>query len=199
MTTDVYVRIADAIQTGLASAFPLYFSACRVCIPARSAEAGCYCPDPLSCEEAARILNALRPFPAVLGVPLVERVEGKNHWLRFRFTGAFFDALTWLYIRELPEPDSDLGEYALNRMMALSRQGGRGCPAYAPIQRAMLLTAGLVGGHSSLIRVRRALNGMTLDPPPGERAKLAAQCGDVGAAASRILHHHLSIQCLQKG
>lgn len=185
-------RLQAALAAGLSQAIDRAVPLSDIHMPARAAAAG----SPTAIRfglDAARLADRLSkalPFPEVFGVQPVRRVRTKNRWLLFDLSDEWYAAAADALIAALPPAAADCGSHALNRMRALARRGGAGCPPYAPVQRALLLTLLLLPDATPRQRAQaeRALLTMAHGLPPRERAALLGGCGAVGEAAARVLY-----------
>ena len=181
---EILSLLAASLRQGAARELGVPADALRVRIPARAFDAGCPLAGlpALPSEPPAPAL-----FPPVLGTAPVCAAALQNGWLYFTFSDDFYSALVRHILSVLPAPDSDCGRYALNRMRALSRHDGTGCPADRAVQRALLLAVCAGQNEAALCRAEDALLCMTHHAAPKERAALLNRCGAVYDAASRIL------------
>lgn len=177
--SEIRARMAEA----LGSAFGTIIAARRIHLPARAADASFRPPQGAS---PASVQPA--DFGALYGVPLVEQIRIVNGWLLFTFSGAFFDALAARVNETLPLPADDGGVYAVNRMLAIARHDGSGCPDVPAARRALLLA---VTAHESRAAYRRATQAaLTLfhNIPPRDRGALLSNSGALGGALARLLY-----------
>ncbi len=157
------------------------FDASRVHLPARHAAA------------SLRLPNDTPPFAAeavsarLYGVELIESCRVVNGWLLFELSRAFYDALTAWIIAELPPPASDLGRYALNRILVLARRDGTGCPDDPALRRALLLCVCAGQSRTALERAERAATTMFHAIEPNRRPALMNASGALGSACARLL------------
>ena len=185
-------RLQSALADGLSRAAGRVVPPSDIHMPARAAAAGSPAAIRLGLD-AARLADELSetlPFPEVFGVQPVARVRAENRWLLFDLSDAWYAAAAGALIAALPPAEDDCGSHALNRMRALARRGGAGCPACAPVQRALFLTMLLLpdGAPPRRAEAERALLSMAHGLPPRERAGLLSGCGAVGEAAARVLY-----------
>ncbi len=176
--SEIRARMAEA----LGSAFGMLIDARRIHLPARAADASFRPPQGAS-------PSSVQPadIGALYGVPLVEQIRIVNGWQLFTFSGAFFDALTARVNEKLPLPAHDGGVYAVNRMLALARHGGSGCPDLPAARRALLLA---VSAHESRAAYRRATQAALMlfhNVPTRERGALLSESGSLGGALARLL------------
>lgn len=178
-------RIENEIRFSLAEAasgaFSCRFDGARVHLPARHAAASLRLPNG-SPDSPARAISA-----RLYGAELVESCRVVNGWLLFELTREFYGALTEHVNAELPPPASDLGRYAINRMLVLARHEGTGCPNIAALQRALLLCVCAGKSRSALEQAERAICSMFHSVPPKERPALFEQSGALGKACARML------------
>ncbi len=183
--------LQSALAAGLSQAIDRTVPLSDIHMPARVAAAG----SPAAIRhglDAVRLADRLSetlPFPEVFGVQPVRRVRMENRWLLFDLSDEWYAAAADALIAALPPAAADCGSHALNRMRALARRGGAGCPPYPPVQRALLLTLLLPeGGPHRRAQAERALLTMAHGLPPRERTALLNGCGAVGEAAARMLY-----------
>lgn len=156
--------------------------AARLHLPARNAHASIHL-----LPGAEVFIPAPTDFGLLLGAPLVASVRVVNGWLLIDFTPAFFSALVEEINRTLPAPTNVLDTHAQNRMYALSRHAGEGCPDIPAFHRALI--AALVAHESpaSYLRAERAAEALLRSIPPRERPALLPRCGALGNALLRLL------------
>lgn len=177
--SEIRFRIAEAVSCAVG----LPFDALRVHLPARHAAA------------SLRLPNGAPPFsPESVSVRLydVEMIESRkivNGWLLMEFSSAFYDALTERVNAVLPPPLSDGGRHAVNRMLALARHGGTGCPDVSSLQRALLLCVCAGKSRASLFHAERTAITMFHSIDPKERPALLEQSGALGSACARLLFY----------
>jgi hypothetical protein len=176
-------EIRTALSAALGSSLGAPFSGRSVRMPARQADASAHLPRGA---DAAPALCA--DYGSLYGAPLVRRVRLVSGWLLFDFTGAFFGALVSRVNAALPLPADDGGLHAVNRMLALARHGGEGCPD-SPVLRRALLEA-VCAGESPAARSRadRAAETLFHSFPPRERPSRMQECGALGGALARLLY-----------
>lgn len=167
------------LQTTIAGALP-GLSERDVRIPARRAACDCYLPD------ATELPLTAERFGTLFGVPLVASVTVRNGRAYFELTDAFYSACVALTNSALPLPACDYGDYALNRMLSLARQGGVGCPEVPSVQRALLLCTGAPRSRSLVDQAGQAFLAMLRAITPQRRQALRADCGAVAAACARL-------------
>ena len=184
--------LQSALAAGLSQAIDRAVPLSDIHMPARAAAAS----SPAAIRhglDAARLADRLSetlPFPEVFGVQPVRRVRMENRWLLFDLSDEWYAAAADALIAALPPAAADCGSHALNRMRALARRGGAGCPPYPPVQRALLLTLLLLpeGAPHRRAQAERALLTMAHGLTPRERTALLNGCGAVGEAAARVLY-----------
>lgn len=170
---DIYALARRAIAAGLPGV-----TEADVRIPARHAAISVYAPEaPLAAAEA---------FPTVLGVPMVRTVGRQNGWLLFTLTDKFYDACVREICGVLPKPPDDCGSFARNRMLALARQAGEGCPHNAHIRRALWLWLGAAYGYVSKTEAERAFLRMLYPLPVRERMQARRSLGQMADACARL-------------
>jgi len=157
-------------------------------IPARSDAVG----SPIAVSyalDADALAKSLMPesFLPYLGVDPVSAVRAENGWLLFTLSNALYSAAVDMIRSELPAPAHDCSSLALNRMMALAKKGGTGCPNDPAVERAFLLTLLLTDDArpAAIDRAESALLSMLHHLPPRERDIGIGQLAD---AAGRILY-----------
>jgi hypothetical protein len=126
-------------------------------------------------------------FGSLWGAPLVETVRAVNGWLLFGFTPAFYDALVSQVNASLPLPEEDGGVYAVNRMLALARHTGGGCPNLTAARRALLLAVSAHRSPAAYQRALRAAETLFSSVPPRDRPALLSRSGALGGALARLL------------
>ena len=173
--SEIRRSIAEAASRACGVALP----AGAVRIPARQALASLRLPEGAPAPENVQT--------ALYGAPLLKSARFVNGWLLFDFSDAFFDALAAETVRRLPPVPDPLASHAVNRLTALSRHGGEGCPRVPSLQRALFLCA--FSGESAAARRRaeRAAEAMFHPVPPNERPALLETCGMLGEACARLL------------
>lgn len=154
----------------------------RLHLPARNAHASIHV-----LPGAEKAIPAPSDFGLLFGVPLVDSVRVVNGWLLLDFSPAFFSALVEEINRTLPAPANVLDTHAQNRMYALCRHAGEGCPDIPAFHRALI--AALVAHESpaSYLRAERAAEALLHSIPPRERPALLPLCGALGSALLRLL------------
>ncbi len=188
--------VRQALRAWLEPAAPL--AAADICTDAR----GCQASAPLvwraqlPAEEA--LARAFAGPPArLLGAPLVEKASLCGGYACFLLTGEAYAALLAHIIASAPRPnlpDPARGEvdYAIARMLMLSRKGGAGCPADVRARQALWLAMGILDAQGARREARRkraarALIGLMRERPIKERMALAASMGQAAACAARLL------------
>jgi hypothetical protein len=156
--------------------------AVRVHLPARDAHASIRLPAGTS----AQAVLAL-DFGSLYGATLVDSLRVVNDWLLIDFSPAFFSALADEVNRTLPAPDRANETLAQNRMYALSRHEGSGCPDHPAFHRALICA--LVAHQSKAAYARAETAALTLfhSIPLRERPALLSRCGALGGAMLRLL------------
>ncbi len=126
-------------------------------------------------------------YGSLYGVQLVRCVRMVNGWLLFDFTPAFFSALADEVNAAIPAPDPLRETHAENRMRALARHGGSGCPDMAAFHRALLYAVAAHESPAACRRAERAALTLFHAVSPQERPALLARCGALGGALWRLL------------
>ena len=175
--SEIRARITRALSAAHAGA-----AVSRVHLPARDAHASVHVPAGL---DASKVLSL--DYGSLYGAPLVSSVRLLNGWLLFTFTPEFFSALVDEINRALPEPSPGHQTHAMNRMYALSRHAGTGCPDEVAFHRALLLALTAHESPATRKRAERAALTMFHAIPPRERPALTARCGALGSAMLRLL------------
>lgn len=176
--SDIRARLAEA----LGGALGLLPETRLIHLPARASHAS-FRPPQGSRAESLLSLD----YGSLYGAPLVEKTRVVNGWLLFDFSAAFFSALTDRILPALPAPDTAGETLAENRMNALSRHGGTGCPDIPAFHRALLLA---LTAHESLAayrRAERAALSLFHTIPPRDRPAILSACGSLGGALLRLL------------
>ena len=127
MKTTLLIPVRNALSAGVCRLFGTDVPPNAFHLPAKNAPASVFLPE--NAQKALPLAVAADAFPPVLGVPIVERMRLDGGFLLLFFQNAFYDALVSYIRTALPKPENDCERLALNRMMALSRKGGSGCPA----------------------------------------------------------------------
>ena len=180
------LRLSAAQYASQAAQSPVSPDGIRV--PVRDGALGIYVGGPTA--------DPLPPCPAgaALGAPLIASARYQGGWIIMELTGQFYSAAVEAVRLWLPPAPDDLHRHPLNRMLALARKGGSGCPDSAPVQRAMLTVLALADPCAPaspahrLRQAERALEKMLLGVPPAKRPALADACGPMADAAARILY-----------
>ena len=156
----------------------------QIRLPARDAHASFRPPQGAD----ASALAAL-DFGSLYGAPLCDSVRVVNGWLLFDFSPAFCSAMVEHINRTLPEPTSEDETHAENRMRALARHSGEGCPDLTAFRRALVLA--LVAGESPAAYRKAERAALTLfhTIPARDRGALYTHCGALGGALWRLLTH----------
>ncbi len=176
-------QIARALSKPLSAVFQAELPPERVRLPAFRAHASLHIPRGCSAEH----LTA-DDFPPLYDAPLVDSLAIENDWLLFYFSDAFFDALVSHIRMTLPPAADDLGEHAINRMRALSRHDGDGCPREDAFQYALLRGLCAKNSPAAFSRACRDAEALFWSIPPRKRPSLSAQCGAYGDAMARLIH-----------
>ena len=185
MTPPYESEIRARLAAALGGALGQLPDARSIRLPAKAAHASFRPPQGAD----ANALTAL-DYGSLYGEPLVETVRVVNGWLLFSFSPAFFSALVRQINLALPSPKADRETLAQNRMRALSRHGGSGCPNLPAFHHALVQA---VVAHESRAAYRRAEQAaLTLFHTilPRERPALLSQCGALGGALTRLLTDH---------
>ncbi len=176
--SDIRSRLSEA----LGGAFGIEMDKQKIHLPARAADASFCVPHGTS---PAPALAA--DFGALYGAPLVGGVRIVNGWLLMDFTRAFFDALVDRVNETLPVPAHDGGDHAVNRMLALARHGGSGCPDFPAARRALLLAVTAHQSRAAYKRAAQAVSTLFHAIPPRDRSAAISVSGALGGALSRLL------------
>lgn len=192
MEESLYMPLCSAIAAGLSHVLGEAVPPSAVHIPARDAAASSAVAISRGLDAEALCVRlgsaAGAAFGPVFGVKPVQAVRAQNGWLLFDLTDAFYAAAVWHVLDTFPPAAGDCGKHTLNRMRALARRGGTGCPAVPEVQRALLLTLGAPLSAAARAQAERALLTMSHGVPQRERPALLARCGGVAEAAARILY-----------
>ena len=175
-------EVRACLAGALGSALGAEVDARRIHLPARHADVSARPPRE---SDPTRALGA--DYGALWGAPLVSGVCAANGWLLFTFSDAFFRALIERINAALPLPQHDGSSHAVNRMLALARHGGEGCPPIPAMRRVLL--EGICAGQSpaAFRRAARAAEALFHSIPPRERPALLDQSGALGGALARLL------------
>ena len=176
--SEIRARIAETLGTALENPIP----ARSIHLPARNAHASVHPPQGKSTESLLRC-----DYGSLYGATLVESVRVVNGWLLLDFSPAFFSALVEEIDRSLPAPDTSGETHAQNRMRALSRHEGTGCPEIPSFKSALLLALTAHESAAAYRRAERAALKLFHDIPVRERPALFRQCGAFGGAILRLL------------
>jgi len=178
-----------ALAEALGSALGLVVDAGKIHLPARAAHAS-YRPPQGVAPDAAITCD----YGSLYGAPLVSQVRLVNGWLLFDFSPDFFCALVERVNQTLPLPSSDAGNHAINRMLALARHSGSGCPPFDCFHRALLLAVSAKGSRAAFQKAERAAKTLFHTIPPKNRAPLFPSCGALGGALARLLSFQHSLR-----
>ena len=154
----------------------------RIRLPSREANASVRPPQGI---DTAPALSA--SFGSLYGAPLLAGIREVNGWLLLDFSPAFFDALVQRINASIPLPPEDGGDYALNRMLALARHGGSGCPDHPAFHRALLLGIAAFESRAAAFRAAQAAVALFRAVPPRLRPELLSRSGALGSALARLL------------
>ncbi len=171
--------IADALsrETGAE------FDAGGVHLPSRNSAASVHIPYRLPMRKFSADI-----FPSAFGVPLVSSCRTVDSWLLIDFCDSFYDALVERVCAMLPAADADTESHVVNKLNALARHDGSGCPRVPSFQRALLLSLAAQKGLGAHALAYRACETMLHSVPPRERPALLEQSGALGDALSRLLY-----------
>jgi len=118
---------------------------------------------------------------------LVKAVREVNGWLLFDFSPAFFSALVDEINASPSAPDANGETHAENRMRALARHSGLGCPDIPAFHRAIIEAVVAHESPAAYRRAERAALSLFHTIPPRERPALFPHCGALGGAILRLL------------
>jgi hypothetical protein len=118
---------------------------------------------------------------------MVSQLRAVNGWLLFDFSNAFFSALVGRICAELPAPEQQEETHAQNRMRALARHAGSGCPDDPAFERALLVALAAHKSRAAFQKAEQAAEALFHKIPPRERAELFAKCGAYAGAMLRLL------------
>ncbi|NCB30527.1 MAG: hypothetical protein EOM66_03885 [Clostridia bacterium] len=169
-----------------------------ICTDAR----GCQASAPLAWHtdlppQEALDLAMAGPMVRILEAPLVEQAYLSGGHACFLFSGEAYAAWMAHIIASIPPPvlpDSIQNEvdYAIARMLMLSRKGGRGCPADPRAKEALWLAMGILDAadahrQTRRLRAARSLVGLMRGRDAEDRRSLAAALGQAADCAARLL------------
>ncbi|MPM34495.1 hypothetical protein SDC9_81078 [bioreactor metagenome] len=175
---DMKAALAKALDH--APGFPV--DAQKIRLPARAAHASYRPPQDVSPDAACP-----SHYGSLYGVPWVDRVRLVNGWMLFDFSPVFFSALVERINQTLPLPSSDEGSHGINRMLALARHSGSGCPDIPAFHRTLILAVAAVNSRAAYRRADLAVESLFHSIPPKERCLLLPSCGSLGGALARLL------------
>ena len=184
MTPPYESEIRAQIVSVLGGALGQSPEAARIRLPAKMAHASFRPPQGAD----ANALAALN-FGALYGAPLMNQVRVVNGWLLFDFSPAFCSALVDEINRTLPAPDATNETHAQNRMRALARHAGTGCPDVPAFHHALVLSLVAHESPAAYRRAERAALTLFHTIAPQDRPALLSRCGALGGALWRLLHH----------
>lgn len=137
------------------------------------------------------------PPVKVFDAPLIDRAWLSGGHACFLLTGEAYTALLAHIIASapptaLPDPVCSEVDYAIARMLMLSRKGGTGCPQDVRVREALWLAMGIVDAQGSRREARRnraakALIGLMRGRDVAARLVLAASMGQAADCAARLL------------
>ena len=179
MNQTIAGELRQAISEAASRACGAALSANAVCVPARQALASLRLP-----EDAVLRREVQGAF---CGASLLKEARLVNGWLLFAFSDALFDALAAEPLRRLPPAADPLHSHAVNRLLALARHGGTGCPRVPSLQKALFLCAFAVESPAAYRRAELAVETMFHPVPARERPAILAGCGAFGDACARLL------------
>jgi len=175
-------EIRAAIAGALSGETGVFFDADDVHLPSRVSAASVHIPGRLP----ARGFSAAI-FPALFGAPLATACRMRGGWLLIDFSDSFYDALVARVHAVLPPASGIMETHAINRLSALARHGGSGCPRVPSFQRALLLSLSAQKSPGAYTRASRACEAMVRSIPPRERPALIGQSGALADAMARLL------------
>ena len=158
----------------------------RIRLPARVAHASVRLPEGVDASTLAT-----PDFGSLYGAPLVETLRVVSGWLLFDFSPRFFSALTQAILAADPAPDTAGNQpetHAENRMRALSRHPGSGCPDHPAFHRALILALVAHESDAAYQRAQMAAETLFHTIPPRDRGALFSRCGALGGALWRLLY-----------
>ena len=177
-------EIRACLAVALGGVFKTAVDERAVRLPARHADASVHVPPET---DPAAALAA--DYGSLWGAPLVSGVRLVNGWLLFAFSDAFCDALVSRVNEALPLPPDDGGAHAVNRMLALGRHEGAGCPAVPAMRRALLEAISARQSPAAFRRASRAAETLFHAVPPRDRPALLCRSGAVGTALAKLLYY----------
>ena len=175
-------EIRQSLAGALGDALGIPVDAGKIRLPAREAHTSYRPPQGI---DAAGVRAA--DFAPLYGAPLVSQVRLVNGWLLFDYTAAFFSALVAQVNNTLTLPSEDCGSHAINRMRALSRHDGSGCPDIPAFHRALILALAADQSAAAFRKAEQAAIALFHSIPPRERPALLPSCGALGGALARLL------------
>lgn len=158
------------------------FDADSVHLPSRNSAASAHIPYRLPVREFSANI-----FPPAFGTPFVSSCRTVGGWLLIDFYDSFYDILVERVRAVLPAADTGTESHAVNKLNALARHGGSGCPHIFSLQRALLLALTAQKSPGAYAIAYRACETMLHSVPPRERPALLEQSGALGDALSRLL------------
>ena len=175
-------ELRQSLADALGNALGIPVDAGTVRLPAREAHASYRPPQGANAAD-------VRPadFAPLYGAPLVSQVRLVNGWLLFDCSAGFFSALVEQVNRTLPLPTEDCGIHAINRMRALSRHCGSGCPDIPAFHRALILALVADQSPAAARQAGFAATALFHSIPPKDRPALLPSCGALGGALARLL------------
>jgi hypothetical protein len=183
MTSPYESEISEHLSARLAEALGAQIAPARIHLPARDAHASIRPPQ----DTDTSALTA-QDFGELYGAPMVSELRAVNGWLLFDFSNAFFSALVGRICAELPAPEHEEETHAQNRMRALARHTGSGCPDDPAFERALLLALTAHKSRAAFQKAEQAAEALFHKIPPRERAELFSECGAYARAILRLLH-----------
>jgi hypothetical protein len=175
---DIRIRLAEA----LGGAFDTAVGERSIRLPARIADASAHVPP--GCDPARALTT---DYGSLYDAPLVSSVRLLNGWLLFTFSDELFDTLVAKANASLPLPADDGGIHAVNRLLALGRHDGEGCPPLPAFRRALLDAVSAEQSPAAYLRAIRAAETLFHSTPPRERPALLNRCGAYARALARLL------------
>ena len=171
-----------ALAEALGSALGLVVDAEKIHMPARAAHASFRPPQGVAPDAACTA-----DYGLLYGAQLVSQVRLVNGWLLFDFSPDFFSALVERVNQTLPLPSSDEGNHAINRMLALMRHSGSGCPDLASFHRTLILAVAAYSSRAAYHKAELATESLFHTIAPKDRPLLLPSCGALGGALARLL------------